>query len=65
MLLGVGGARTLPRPLSKQARYIVQLEADVGCGGHGWDSGVCEQLFVSMLIIIMHIILLDAVCKMD
>ena len=34
-------------------------EEDIG------DIGVGEQLLVSMLIIIMHIILLDAVCKMD
>ncbi|MCV3206373.1 hypothetical protein OHD62_02490 [Mesorhizobium sp. YC-39] len=65
ILLGVGRAPTRLKPLSKQARDIVQHEADVGCGGHGRDSGVGEQLFVSMLIIIMHIILLDAVRKMD
>ncbi|OBQ77494.1 hypothetical protein A9K71_10805 [Mesorhizobium sp. WSM3873] len=56
-------ARALLEAFSGQARDVVQHEAAGERGRHGRNFGVGRQAFVSMLIIIMHIILLDAVCK--
>jgi hypothetical protein len=49
----------------EKARDIVQHEADIGRTGHREGFGVGGQTFMSMLIIIMHIIRLDAERKTD
>jgi hypothetical protein len=54
----------IDQALFENARDVVQHEADVGRCGH-WRTASRRQLFVSMLIIIMHIILLDAARKTD